>query len=35
MMEQVNNYYEDNFAVFLDDMDAELDNDFWDSYDPE
>ena len=27
--------YEENFEVLLDDLDVELDEAFWDSYDPE
>ncbi len=35
MIEQMNNYYEENFVSLLEDMDMQLDDDFWDSYDPE
>lgn len=35
MIEQMNNYFEEKFAALLEDMDMQLDDDFWDSYNPE
>ena len=34
-MEQANINYDEDFAVLLDEIDAQLDDDFWESYDPE
>lgn len=29
------NVYEENFAILLDELDMDLSDDFWDSFDPE
>lgn len=35
MIEEPYNNYDEELEVLLEDMDAQLDDDFWDSYDPE
>ena len=35
MLEQENFIYEENYVELLEDLDMQLDDDFWDAYDPE